>query len=300
MKMRRCQKFNEPSWIGFLFLGLFLFHHTLEAAETQIFSGPVSMAMGGGGRTGNEATEMIFLNPATVAMAQGFETGASYRDGYWAKGQHESSYHVSMIENDENNFAIGGIGFVQKRRTAPNLAWDDRVLLAALAKKVTSEWSLGGSFYQLKQKTGDGVGYTQWNGSIGTLYTLGTGFGVAYVYSNPGKIDRDIPVPMKQLPQQSLAINMLFRQLMRVTVDVTRLEKENPDKKGIIQIGNEMRASEYGVFRLGFEIDDIAKRNSITGGFGFIGPRLRANYAIVKPLKETSGAMHSVDLRLPF
>lgn len=298
--MRRRRRFNEPSLIGFAIVSLLLFHHTLDAAQTQIFSGPVSMAMGGGGRAGNEATEMIFLNPASVAMTQGFETGFSYRDGYWANGEHESSFHASMLENDDGNFAIGGLAFAQKRRTAPNIAWGERILMAALAKTISPNLSVGTSFYQMTQKTNVGKRYTQWNGSLGATFTLGPALGFSYVLANLANVDEKIPEVMKQIPQQTIAASVLFQQLLRLTVDITRLEKQNPDKKGIIQIGNEMRASEFGLFRIGFELDDIEKKNSLTAGVGFIGPRLRANYAIVKPLKETGGAMHSVDLRLPF
>jgi hypothetical protein len=87
---------------------------------------------------------------------------------------------------------------------------------------------------------------------------------------------------------------------MRVTLDLTRWEKHNPDKKGIIQAGSEIQIGSFALFRFGYEIDDIRKRNSGTLGLGFNGPRLKANYSLVKAMKESDGALHSVDLRLPF
>ncbi|MGE0764330.1 MAG: hypothetical protein AB7N80_13700 [Bdellovibrionales bacterium] len=298
MKKRR-QRFNEPAWVGFVLL-LLLFHHTLDASQTQIFSGPVSMAMGGGGRAGIEATEKFFLNPAAVAFGEGFELGMSFRDGYWANGEHESGFNIAMLENDPENFAKGGFAYVQRRRTAPGLTWDEQYIYGAIGQNVSEFFSFGISVYHLSQKVKDAPDHTAVNGSLGALFTLNPAVGFAYVFTNPVAADKDVPVALRPIPQQSIALNVLFQQLMRITLDVTRYEKQNPDKKGIIQIGNEIKLTEYGVFRLGFEVDDIQKRNAFTAGIGFLGPRLRANYAFVKPFVETNGAMHSVDLRLPF
>lgn len=299
LMIKRELKINGSSWVAVIFL-LSLFHHTLEASQTQIFSGPVSMSMGGGGRAGAEATEKIFLNPASVVLGDGLEMGMSYRDGYWAKGEHETGFNLVLIENDADNFAKGGIAYARRGRTARGAKWTEQYVMGALGQTLSPHLSVGASVYHLMQDVKGGPNHTHWNGSLGLLFTITPNLGIAYVFDNPIAADKDVPDVMKPIPQQSVGLNVQFEKVARLTLDLTRFEKQNPDKKGIIQVGNEVRMSEFGVVRVGVEIDDIRKRNSLTAGFGFLGPRLRANYAFVKPFRETDGAMHSVDLRLPF
>ena len=54
------------------------------------------------------------------------------------------------------------------------------------------------------------------------------------------------------------------------------------------------------VFRLGFRRDELADSRIYTAGIGFNGPRLRFDYTVEKNAENTSGALHSVDLRVPF
>jgi hypothetical protein len=256
--------------------------------------------MGGAGRAGGEATEIIFLNPTAAALGIGFEAGLLFKDGYWTKGEHESSFAVTFVENDPSNISPGAFAYVQTRKTVPGLAWNEKCFFGALAKSITPQFTLGLSIYNLQQELETGATYAHWNGSVGVLVAITEALGIAYVYQNPANPDEDTPVPMQPITQQSLGVNWLIPNLMRIVFDITRWDDYNPDQKGILQLGSEMRLAMFGVFRLGYQIDDIDKRNSITGGIGFIGPRLRANYSISKPLKDTDGAMHSVDLRLPF
>lgn len=256
--------------------------------------------MGGGGRAGAEVPELVFLNPAVAALAVGMEAGFFYRDGYWADGEHDSDLAVSLVENSPGNFTPGGFAYLQRRRTLPGMAWMERYIHAAFAQSMNENITFGVSVYNLQQVPDVGTTHIQWNGSVAALYTVNPQMGFAYVLTNPAGADHDIPVPMRAIMQQSFAMNMVFTDLIRVTADFTRWEKLNPEKKWIMQLGGESRVSDFGLVRFGYELDDIQKRNTATFGIGFNGPRLRANYSISKPLRGTDGAMHSVDMRIPF
>lgn len=299
--MRPRQLFSKitPSVIAFS-LVVSLFHHTAGATHTQIFSGPVSMGMGGGGRAGSEVSELLFMNPAIVALEEGMEAGFMYRDGYWANKLHETGAALTVTENDPGNFTPGGFAVVQKRRTAPGIAWSERYFFGALGKAVTPNFAFGISAYNLQIDPNIGPKRDIWNGSVGMLLTSSPNLGFAYVYNNLVKVSDKVPQQLRPIPQHSLAVNFVIAELIRLTADITQYQRNNPDKKGIIELGAEIRATEYGAIRMGLSIDDIEKRNALTGGIGFQGPRLRANYTIVKALKDSDGAMHSVDLSLPF
>lgn len=256
--------------------------------------------MGGAGRAGVETTEIMFLNPTAVALGKGFEAGFIFSDGYQARQEHSTGMAVALVENDPENFAPGGFAYVQKRQTRSGVAWDERYFFGALATPVSSVLTLGISFYHLDQGIDGGDSYRHINGALGALVTLDEGLGVAYVVSNLVKPDDDTPLALRPIMQQSLGVSWMVPKLMRLTLDLTRWEKQNADKKGIIQAGSEMKVAPFALLRFGVEVDDIVKRNTGTLGIGFLGPRLRANYSFSKPFEGTNGAMHSVDMRLPF
>ena len=257
--------------------------------------------MGGSGRAGAESTEIMFHNPTAVAIGKaGMEAGLMYSDGYWADGEHETGMAVALAENDPTNFSPGGFAYIQKRNTQNGLGWSERYYFGALAKTMSPVFTMGLSVYHLQQELDGGEKHSHWNGALGTLLTLSPDVGIAYVFSNPIESNEDVPEPLRPVMQQTLGIHWLIEDLMRVTLDVTRWEKFNPDKKGLIQMGSEIRIAEFAVGRFGLEVDDIRKRNAGTLGIGFLGPRLRANYSFYKPMTETGRAMHSVDLQLPF
>lgn len=276
------------------------FHHNVFAAQTQIFSGPVSQAMGGGGRAGIESTEKLFINPAAAALGDGFEVGAHYRDGYWANKEHETAMGIVMLENDPENYLNGGFGYLKKFKTAPQLHWQEEFILASMGKTFATHWTLGASVYKLTQSVQRGPKYETWNGGLGLIYSPDTQLGFAYVLMNPVAAADSVPDDLKMHTQHSVAINFLFPELLRLTVDYTFFPESKFQGKGILQIGDELKFQDFFVLRTGFEMNNYSERHSLTGGIGFIGPRLKLNYSVAKPLKETNGAMHSVDLRLPF
>jgi hypothetical protein len=300
--MRSTRFFKRPSRLYYVLasLALLLFHHTFDYAQAQIYSGPVSSSMGGGGRAGAEAGELVFLNPATAALSKGFEANFFYRDGYWADGEHENAVAVTMIEHNPENFSPGGVAYVQRRRTVPGLAWQEKYYAGFLAQSVSPYFTFGLMGYKVDQAIDTAEKYTQWNGSIGILVTLSPQLGISYVLANLLKADETIPEALMMIPQQSIGVSYLIPKMIRVTFDLTKWDKLNPDSKGILAFGTEVQLTEFALLRAGYQLDDIAKRNFLTLGGGFNGPRMKINYALVKPIRGTDGAMHSVDILVPF
>ncbi|MBX7231314.1 MAG: hypothetical protein K1X29_04415 [Bdellovibrionales bacterium] len=296
---RKFNKAANPFWLIFL-TGLTLFQHTIESAQAQIYSGPVSTAMGGSGRAGAESSELLFLNPALVAISAGFNADLFYRDGNWSKGDHETGLALTFTENDPDNFSPGGFAIVDRKRNYLGQFWQERTYQLTLGKSLSSFFSMGVSVYRQEQKFNDGRKFTFWNGSVGTLITFLRRFGVAYVFTNPVQVDDEIPDLTKPIPQQSLGLNGYFTELIRLTFDLSRWEKQNPHHKMIYQYGAEIGFLELGLLRFGYQQDEILNRKILSGGIGFNGPRMKVNYAIASSIHESGGTMHSVDIYLPF
>lgn len=303
LEMVGVKAMNLPSclrvWLVFLVASV-LFHHKLLAAPTQFFSGPVTRALGGGNRAGAEASEVVLQNPAAAALAQGVEIEGTYHDGAWRNHQSESGFALTILENSPENISPGGFTYIERRRNLPGIAWKDQYIMGVLAKPILPNLMFGASVYYLKQKVDDAAEHEQWNGSLGTLLTLSPTFGLAFVYSNPVRAQETIPVPLRTQPQLAFALSWTLPEILRFTFDISRLERDNPDKKGVLQWGLETKLSEFGAFRLGYELDDIQKENYWSMGFGVLSPRAKFNYAFTKATRGGDDAMHSVDFRVPF
>jgi hypothetical protein len=56
----------------------------------------------------------------------------------------------------------------------------------------------------------------------------------------------------------------------------------------------------FFLLRLGFRHDEAGEGRLATAGLSLDGPKLKLDYALVKSVTDSSGALHSVDLRIPF
>jgi hypothetical protein len=100
--------------------------------------------------------------------------------------------------------------------------------------------------------------------------------------------------------KQGLGVYGALAKVVGVRFDITRHEVHNVGQKLVYMGGFESMTSDFWVLRAGFRRDDELGESFATLGLGFKGPRLRVDYAFEKDINGGSGALHSVDLRLPF
>ena len=138
------------------------------------------------------------------------------------------------------------------------------------------------------------------NYSLGALLIFDEGFGVAYVVDNLAKPGSEVPRGLREDTRQGLGIYGNLGEIAKIRADISRNEKFNPDHKLTYAIGIESLSNQWVLFRAGFRREELADARFWTAGFGFNGPRLKVDYAFEKNAKATAGAVHSVDLRVPF
>jgi hypothetical protein len=273
----------------------------IQPLYAEIYNGPISAAMGGTGRAGIGSSEGAFVNPATIPLIKGYEFVGSYRDGYARDGQQRNGWMIGVVDNHEDVMFPGTIHY---GRTSDTGRGPGRVrgelVHAAGAYLINNYWSVGASVYRLSSKIDLYPGYTQWNGSIGTVYLLNENISLAYVLDNLAKPGSDVPKPLREDMRQSVGFFGRVADVAVLRVDVARSEKLNPDKRLVYMLGFESATSEFMVFRAGYRLDDQHNQRFWTAGLGFNGPRLRIDYSFEKGFEESSGALHSVDMRLPF
>jgi hypothetical protein len=277
----------------------FITGFALPAAQAQYFAGPSVNALGGAGTAARGGSINMIVNPATVALMDSIEADGHYRNGDLSGGRTESFYGLSIADNTKDVIIAGGLTYLRGTKTFGELETQEQYWNVSLGK-AGHRWALGVSAMFLDSQVEGGDAYKQYSGTVGLLLLATEKLVLGAVYDsfvNPGS---DVPIPVRLTPTSRLGMRWTPEEFLSVRLDVSRREHENPDREGAVHLGFESFVNKYNIIRLGSRIDDFYKQNFATAGWGFNGPRLKLNYSFEKPLKDSNGAMHSVDLLMSF
>ena len=271
-------------------------------AHADLYTGPISSAMGGTGRAAMDAAEGGFLNPALTPLVKQYEIDAFYEDGTLDPSQHHIAAGLGAADNSPGVLFPAEAHYVLLRNTGlTNTPANGELWHVATGQALMQgHFAWGFSVYRLTY-TGLAMPTTvQWNYSLGTLFMITPDIGVAYVLNNLAKPGSDVPQGLRQDLQQALGFFAGVSDVLRIRVDVTRNEVFNPNKGMVYMLGLESLAGSNFIMRLGYRYDDQELQNYMTAGLCYNGPRLKVDYSFEKNLVGTSGALHGVDIRVPF
>ncbi len=282
----------------YAFLILILFAHVSSA---DFFHGPVWDASGGAGRAGLQGMESAFANPALVPLVKSSEMSAYYRDGYIGPRQHRNTMGVGVIDAEKEVYFPGAAHYLRIRDggRSPTAA-EGELWHLAVGKNISDRLAAGISGYRLQYDVEGDKEYTQWNYSLGALVLIQENLGLAYVLDNLAKPGSGVPRGLREDMKQGVGVYGSVADLLKIRADISRHERFNPDHKMVYAIGFESMTSQWVLIRAGFNRDELADTRIWSAGFAFNGPRLKVDYSIQKNVKGTGGAVHSVDLRVPF
>jgi len=295
----RVLKLFKQMMIGLLLL-ISLHQLTTNFAEAQYITNPTINALGGAGAAARGIAGNMLVNPATLALMTTVEVEAQYRNGDLSGGQTESFYGLSLADNTEDVILAGGLSYLRGTKTFRGQESEDQFWNVSLAKRLSERLVIGGSLIFLDSEVRGQQSFKQYNGTLGAMVIFNEDVVMGLVLDSFISPDEDVPLPFRLIPTNRLGIRWTPQDFFSLRADVSRREHENPDGEGAIHLGMESFANKYNILRLGARIDDFQKQNFLTLGWGFNGPRLRLNYSFEKPLKNSNGAMHSVDLLVAF
>jgi hypothetical protein len=263
----------------------------------QIYKGPVSKALGGTSAAGPESHDSLFTNPALASYAEEMDAGFFYSNDKLREKQSESSFGIQMIDNSQNLVLAGGLAYLQKNVHAPSTAsYDEKTWMIGGARPLFRLWSVGASFSRTEYFFAD-RSFKQYDANIGALYVPRNSLSFGYVLQNFTRAGGEVPEELRLPLQHVLGFNYLWQEFFRVRLDLRYQTERNPDHQWIIHSGIESSLGSFFVLRLGGLWDEVGKKAIGSMGIGFLGPRLRVNYAY-QWLNDGEQA-HSVDIRLP-
>ncbi len=272
-----------------------------EISYAQYVTGPLSSALGGAGRGAADDGEQLFLNPAAIVHNSPFTSSLFYLDGYQAKNEHDRILGLSLADNSEDTFCAGGYAFVSRRRTFDGSdSVDDQYHQISLGGYVYKHVALGMAFTYLKSDVERGDKFDQYDANIGFHYNPRPEWGYGLVFYNVNGCDKDVPEHIQNQDKISAGMHYIYKPTLRFRFDMGQQLTNNPDSKMDLQLGFETRPKPFFVTRVGVEKEGATDRDLVTFGLGFDGPRLKFDYSYRKNTDYSGGAMHGVDMRMPF
>lgn len=267
----------------------------------QYLTGPVASSLGGAGRAAVDDGEQALLNPALVVHGSPFTSELIYMDGYADKNEHDNIKAIGFTDNTDEIFASGGYFFAQRRRTfdKKNTA-EENYHQFSLGGFIVDHFAVGLAITYLDTDVVGGPSYNQWDGNLGFHYNPKPDLGFGLVVYNILNRDDRVPDYLQNQDSIFVASHYLLPEILRLRVDLGQQLSENPNNKMQFQVGAESKVGGFLITRLGFEKDELLRRDLYSIGFGFDGPRMKLDYVYRHNQDYSDGAMHGVDLRLPF
>ncbi|MNL03697.1 hypothetical protein D3C87_1242410 [compost metagenome] len=184
------------------------------------------------------------------------------------------------------------MAFVQKQRkvTAGNLSETDMSM--SVAEFAVERFAMGLTAHYVEQRIKDGKSYHKMNGDLGFIYTPQPHIGLGLVAYNLFGEKNEIPEELRVKTTVGAGFNYIYRAIWRARVDV--------DSESVVMAGLETYVNRYIITRIGYSDDVDDKRQMLTAGLGFKGPKFGINYAYEGNPQNSEDYRHSVDLAVPF
>lgn len=277
-----------------LIIFLVLFIAQVSSATTQ-FTGVSSQAMGGAGRAAVQASEAALLNPASLMFVRGYNMASSYRD-FQTKDEGSTRnvlFHLS--ENETDSMFPLGITYLKTRDINSDFYGERQDLHFTTGQMLLKNLALGIDVAKYSITPENGAKKSEWDAKLGFLFVPDNNLGLGLVFTN--LLVTDSPYLKRGV---EAGVNYLFKEFLRVAVDVAYQMEDNPTDESVVMFGMEHMYLGQIPLRFGFKYDGPSSENYWTMGLGWNAPRIGFAYTFEKNVSEVNEYGHSVDLRIYF
>lgn len=270
-----------------------------QICHGQYLTGLVASSLGGSGRAAIEDGEQFLHNPASIIHASKFSSAMFYQDNVWGRHDRDRYYGITLSDNTEDLFAAGAFAFARRERNTPGLDWSENYFHASFGNGIARYIGMGMAF-KLRDMESSVFSESEWNVDVGFHYNPREDFGLGLVFHNVLAESEDIPTEAASKDAIGLGVNWLYSSIFRMRADLVQQMESNPDHKIEIGGGIETLWARFWILRFGYLDSPLKDTSYVTAGFGFDGPRLKADYFFRQDTDNSEFSSHGVDLRLPF
>ena len=281
---------------------LFCFLLIPKTAHAQFFTGPIASSVGGAGIAALDPSEAGILNPAAVAHLRSYYIGGNYAYGHHERDGDSRSFGAILSDGTEGNAFPGSLS-IQHRVNEPRGGANSSTTLdisIAAATFISERISIGASVHRQADEVSNQGNFSQYNGSIGILYTPLDYFGIgAVVYDllPPGESN---PAIIQTTQTYAVGANLLIKKLLNVRLDVSRPDRNNPNHRNNILTGLDTYFRPDFAVRFGMLFKESVDETYFTAGLGYKGPKLSVDYTFQKDVRVADSYRHMFDLWIPF
>lgn len=253
---------------------------SIESVQAQVFNSSTSAATGLTGRAAVEPGDAVYLNPSALAHLRGRQFYAAYS---------EEELAFTLSDNSPDAMIPAALGYFQRDFSGREDSFS--ALSLALAEFAGKKFAMGLTGHYFSAKTPQET-YRQINADLGLMFTPTANMGLGLVaYNLLGEAD-DMPGFLRPRRSVGVGFNYVYKNISRFRVDVSTLDQ--------IGLGLETYINSFLITRLGYFNDWDIKRELLSLGLGFKGPRFALNYAYQANVQNSADYRHSVDLHIPF
>jgi len=273
----------------------------VSVGHAQYLTGPVASGAGGAGRASAEDGENLWLNPAALVHGSPFSSSLFYSEGYTAKQQRDKWWGVSLSDNSEDVFFAGGFIYVNRTRTFEALPdIDEQYYQVNLSRFLLRQISVGAAFFYQNSEVHGDKKYDHWDAHLGAMWNPTAELGLGLVFYNVRPRNIELPTILQNYDRVSVGGLYIIKKFFRIRGDLTQQVELNPDRKMQYQLGFESKLVDFIIARVGLDKDELSGSKFYTAGLTFDGPRAKFDYYYKDNQDSGGGAMHGVDMRLPF
>lgn len=251
-------------------------------ASAQVYNSSISAATGGTGRAAVEAGDAALLNPGTLVHLRGHYLFSSFA---------KDEFAVTLTDNTEESILPSALGYMEKKSLVSQGELKQSDIFLSLAEFAIDKIGFGITGHYLEQKLPT-ASYRQTNADIGVIYTPQPHIGWALVVYNVFGEDQNIPENFRVKTSVGGGFNYIYKSSVRLRLDAT--------SESIFMTGLETYINQFIISRIGYQNNTDKKREIITAGLAFKGPKFALDYAYQGNSQISGDYRHSVDLVIPF
>lgn len=251
-------------------------------------TGAVSSATGGTGRGAAEPIDSILLNPSIVSQLPTKFFSFNYNKDRWG---------ITLADNGKEALFPAALAFVKTDLDLMKTQQAALVLSYPVWKNISIGTNISFLEYSPQQVVSEPK-FRQTISDFGISYItkdLGLGFVANKVFSS----DSDLADALEVQKTLGLGISYTYMNFIRFRFD-TETAPDNKTDRLVYMGGLETYMNDWVIFRLGYQNNNVAKKNYATAGLGFAGPQFGLHYGYISNTADSSDDKHSIDLGIPF
>lgn len=252
--------------------------------------GAVSIATGGSGRGAVEPIDGVLLNPATISDMPDKVFSYNYSSNNWA---------MTVSDNGRDSFFPAALVF--SKVIEPVL--DTQKLGLSFATRRWNKIAIGGTVslmeYTHYLSSSSEQKYRQTNLDLAITYALAKNIGIGLVSNKVNSTKIDLSESLQPKNTTALGISYTYLNFARFRYDI-ETGAENKTDRLVHMMGVENYISDWIVFRIGYQNNNVVSKNYFTTGLGFAGPQFGLHYAYISNTADKTEDKHYIDLGFPF